>query len=374
MENKKNSLFKIDFKNNAFSLDDVAKGLLLFLVFETAVSLVYQIVYMLGFTASWLQYLFNALLDVGFVMAVFIVAKNRKHNMLDQLKIKKAPSIMQILLCLCASLVCIFGFSGLTNCFLEVLYRFGYQSVGGDIVIANIWTYLISVVSICVLPAICEEILFRGLVFTGLKKKGNLVAVLGSAFIFMIMHGSPDQTVHQFILGVILAVAFLVTENIWVPITIHFLNNFIAVSLSYFLYGDSQAETAETVEFYLGQYFLYAVVSAVIAGCLIYLIFKGFEKLRNQKGSQNFDSPEDDLGTIDAEKLFVGTSVSSSDYTSEIVANAGEVVSRSVDNKEEKSRRFSKEGKVIFWVSIIWLVAQWVLALVSGFGAGSGII
>ena len=135
---------------------------------------------------------------------------------------------MQILLCVATSLVCIFGFSSLTNCFLQVLYDLGYSSLASDMVISSIGDYLIYVAFVCVLPAVCEEILFRGLIFTGLKKISTVVGVFGSAFLFMIMHGSPDQTVHQFILGIVLALAFLVANNLWVPILMHFFNNLVA--------------------------------------------------------------------------------------------------------------------------------------------------
>ncbi len=368
LEKNNNSYIKTFYKNTDFTPDDVAKGLLLFLIFQTAVSLLYQIVALIGLTGSIFSYLFNGLLDACFLLVVYIVAKSRSVNPINQLRVKQAPNAMQAGLCLITSLVCIFGFSAITNCFMELLYSAGYNSVSGDVIIANWGSYILYTITICVLPAVCEEILFRGLVFSGLKKIGTKTAVFASAFIFMIMHGTPDQTVHQFILGIILALAFLVTNNLWVPILIHFFNNFIAVSISFFLYGDSSAEASgEVVNIYLWQYFIYAVISAVIASLLMYLILKGFstlvEKQKNKNQQPAFAEPQ---GTIGSEINYrvVNSEQYSAEFTQEPlpVLDAGSPLQL----QEADPNRFSKTGKFLLWMSIGWLVLQWMLSLIAG--------
>ena len=75
--------------------------------------------------------------------------------------------------------------------------------------------YLIYIIISCVTPAVCEEILFRGTIASGLKEKGFKIALFGSAIIFTLMHGNPEQTVHQFIIGLVVGYIFLKTGNIW---------------------------------------------------------------------------------------------------------------------------------------------------------------
>ena len=365
MGNTKNNNFmlKTMFKDNEFTPDDVAKGLLLFLIFETAVSLVYQLVYFIGLRLNALSYVFNVILDLCFLLTVYLVAKNKKVNAIKQIKVEKAPSLLMSVVCVAVSVVCIFGFSGLTNCFLQALYNVGYSSVSGDIVVADWGHYILYTICICVLPAICEEVLFRGLIFTGLKKISTTVGVFGSAFIFMIMHGSPDQTVHQFILGVILACAFLITNNLWVSILIHFFNNFIAVSFSFFAYGDSSSETVDSVvDTYLGQYFLYALISAVIASAIIYLLFKALSKLCNKKSESAVVT---DNGTIDSE--INSHLINSEDYSVEVTDVNGENRQKIYTSSKDLQNKFSKQGKFILWVGIVWLALEWFIAFVSGF-------
>lgn len=374
-KNKDNAL-NFAFKDNAFSPDDAARGILLFLIFETAVSLIYQTVYSVGATATFFSYFFNVLLDICFVLVVIIVATNRRNNAINELKVNKAPNFLQIILCLAISLICIFGFSAVTNCFLQLLYNMGYSSLSSDIIIADFGTYVLYTVLVCILPALCEEILFRGLIFSGLKKISPSVGVLGSAFLFMIMHGSPDQTVHQFILGVILALAFLITNNLWIPIVIHFFNNFIAVTYAYLVNGDSASTEVDVVEIYLSQYFIYALISAIIAGALVYLIFK---VLSNLNENRNMDKGglgnKEDFGTIGAEVGYRVVETSNElladqsgpiefSASGRVYANPEVVATNSLLNDPNK---LTKQGKFIMTISVVWLALDWLLALITGF-------
>lgn len=360
-----NYSLKCAFVDNDFTPDDVSKGLLLFLVFNTAVSLVYQLFYYIGITSTVFSYIFNVLLDVCFVLTVYVVAKNKRLNTIKQLKVTKAPNILMAIICIATSIVCIFGFSGVTNCFLEVLYRMGYSSVSGDIIIDTWGRYILYTICICVIPAICEEILFRGLMFTGLKKISATVGVFGSAFIFMIMHGSPDQTVHQFILGVVLACAFMISNNLWVSILIHFCNNFIAVTVSFISYKMSTGSTVvdeSGAELYLSQYFLYAIITACIACALIYLLFKGLSNICNKKkeGLVNTDN-----GTIDSE--INPEIVNSEDYSVEISDSNGENRQQIYISPKDSKNKMSRQGKFLMVISIVWLVLEWFIALANGF-------
>ena len=361
------SKLKINFTGSRFVPDDSAKGLFLFLVFQTMVTLIYQVLYMVGLTQEIWSYMFTFILQACFVLCVYFVAKPRNINMVANLRLKRAPSIKQILLCVAISIVCLFGFSAITNIFLEVLYRMGYSSVTSEIVIPNFASYLFYILVICIAPAVCEEILFRGLICNGLKKMGNVVAVVGSAFIFMIMHGSPDQTVHQFILGIILALAFLVTNNLWVPIVIHFVNNFIAITITYAFYGDSSSTATESAELYLRDYLIYAILSAIVAGVIIYVLLKLLSKAgkpikevepvekRTVENSSVYGKDLDidyarDYGTAEEIKEEALTSV--------------DVVTM-VDNPYEN--KLSGAGKVMYVLSIVWLVVDWISALALGF-------
>ncbi|MBE6155315.1 MAG: CPBP family intramembrane metalloprotease [Firmicutes bacterium] len=94
---------------------------------------------------------------------------------------------------------------------------------------------LMSVLVVAVLPAISEEILFRGVIFNSFQKKfGSVIAIICSALIFGIYHLNWLQSIFAFILGLMLAYTYIKTKSLVVPMILHFLNNLLAVLSSYY--------------------------------------------------------------------------------------------------------------------------------------------
>ena len=84
------------------------------------------------------------------------------------------------------------------------------------------------------MPAVFEEIFFRGVMLYGLKNLRNILAIILTALCFALYHGSLSQLAYQFFYGIILAVLAIKTQSILPGIIIHFLNNFAVLTISYF--------------------------------------------------------------------------------------------------------------------------------------------
>ena len=104
----------------------------------------------------------------------------------------------------------------LTDMFLQT------SSVGG---------LILNLFMIAVLPAIGEELLFRGALLRLFREwtKNPHFAVLISAFLFSALHLQFYGFLPRFILGIVLGYLFIWTRSIWVPVLVHFVNNGIAV-------------------------------------------------------------------------------------------------------------------------------------------------
>lgn len=83
-------------------------------------------------------------------------------------------------------------------------------------------------------PAICEELLFRGIIFKGLQKHGKVLSITISALMFSLFHMSISQTVYPILMGMLLAVIMYYENNIYYCIAVHLTNNFLSLTLSYF--------------------------------------------------------------------------------------------------------------------------------------------
>ncbi len=82
------------------------------------------------------------------------------------------------------------------------------------------------------LVPIAEEVVFRGCMYTGLKKNlGSLWAAVLSSLAFMIVHGEPIAFPPIFIIGMITAFVYERTRSLYVPIAVHAINNLIALTV-----------------------------------------------------------------------------------------------------------------------------------------------
>ncbi len=91
-------------------------------------------------------------------------------------------------------------------------------------------------------PAICEEMLFRGLIFHSMKARYRAsTAMVCTAVIFGIYHMSLVKLPATSLLGFILCYAVWMTDSIYPAMMMHFINNAFSVILS--MYGDKFANT-----------------------------------------------------------------------------------------------------------------------------------
>lgn len=89
---------------------------------------------------------------------------------------------------------------------------------------------ILFVVSTAIVPALAEELTFRGIFMGVMRKYGDAVAIITSAALFGAMHGNTTQIIFAFVLGLIFAYVDCKANSIVPSIIIHFVNNFYAVA------------------------------------------------------------------------------------------------------------------------------------------------
>lgn len=94
---------------------------------------------------------------------------------------------------------------------------------------------LAAVFVIAIAPAVCEEMLFRGMIFHSLQTKYRMrQAVLVTAVLFGIYHMSLVKFIPTGLLGLVLCLIVWRTGSIYPAMLMHFLNNLISVVMSYY--------------------------------------------------------------------------------------------------------------------------------------------
>lgn len=92
---------------------------------------------------------------------------------------------------------------------------------------------LLSIFIVALLPAVVEEMVFRGVIQHNFNKKYNIVfSILVSSLLFGIAHMNLFQFIFTFILGIFLGYVYYDSKNIIVPILFHFTNNLLAVIIN----------------------------------------------------------------------------------------------------------------------------------------------
>jgi membrane protease YdiL (CAAX protease family) len=90
---------------------------------------------------------------------------------------------------------------------------------------------ILTLFCVAIMPAVGEEVIFRGLFLTAFKGRGLSQAVLFSSLVFALTHMNPSQLVYQFLFACVLAYITLKTGNILFAAVMHALSNAFVITL-----------------------------------------------------------------------------------------------------------------------------------------------
>lgn len=85
-----------------------------------------------------------------------------------------------------------------------------------------------------ILVPIAEELIYRGLVYTRLKKSFPIsLCVIVSSLMFGAYHGNIVQGLYGFIMGLLLVLAYEATGKIYIPVLSHGITNIVVFLITY---------------------------------------------------------------------------------------------------------------------------------------------
>lgn len=146
------------------------------------------------------------------------------------------------------------------------------------------WAYLVNIVMIAVLPAIGEELFFRGIIQRRLVEFTNSrwVGILVTAALFSAIHFQFQGFIPRFALGVAFGYLLELTGSIWVPIVAHFFNNAIATT-GYMLLGIGAIDERIEKVGGLKDLWLLGVVSLMVTMVLIYAVKREYDRVSSEQ-------------------------------------------------------------------------------------------
>lgn len=120
--------------------------------------------------------------------------------------------------------------------FITLIADMFFQDVTTDTmtqkVMSNVW---LSVFTTAVLPGLVEETIFRGVVYSRIRKADPIKGILLTALFFGIAHMNFQQFCYAFFLGIVFGVLIEATDSIISSMTAHMIFNGSSIILTYFI-------------------------------------------------------------------------------------------------------------------------------------------
>ncbi len=274
-------------------------------------------------------------------LAVFIAYnKKEKKNFKVATGINKKLSWLQVLIICLLTVGALFLFLPLINVFDAFIRKIGFNQSGDlPFAINNFGMLIVGLVFLALLPAICEESVFRGIIFKGLLQKNKVLAVILSAVCFSLMHMSLQQTIYPLLLGTTFALIVLITGNLKGSVIAHFVNNSIVVISQYISsFSSSTTETAISLN---AKTIISAIVCAVIGGLFIWGMCVLLKLATKKKEKKEQDKLQITQETAVSENLTVS---------------------------ETTTEKAKKEDLRLFFIYMLISLVVWVVSNASYFG------
>lgn len=239
------------------------------------------------------------MLFIPFILYSVFFNKEPKET-LSEVGFKKI-GIKAVLLCFLIGIIAFILNIAVASVFNGIIRSLGYNpsssgTAEGDTSLAY---FFLQVLTVSILPAVCEEFLHRGVLLRGLSKSVRVKsALIISSLLFGLMHLNITQFFYASILGLLIGFVSIVGKSIWPAIIIHFTNNFLNVYLSF-------AEANSWIggnfydainSFFQNNNFVFAIIVVIVI--LLVLVFLLFNLILQLLKISSFESFKSVLTTI----------------------------------------------------------------------------
>lgn len=147
--------------------------------------------------------------------------------------------------------------------------------------------FMLNLLVVALMPAICEEMFFRGFIYTSFKGKNSYkAAIICSGILFGFMHMDFIRIIPTSILGISFAYCVYKSGSIFVPMILHFINNALSVTASHYSDNEILNKIFKFLEinfkdFNVGQFITLLAISVILITIGEWLL-KGNKSLKEE--------------------------------------------------------------------------------------------
>lgn len=224
-------------KNNTTTTLNSKKGGLVFSLFICVyilITFIGQLVCSLAFEQGtfWYTAIGSTFSAIALFCVIIFVTKFTKNNFKQITSTEKVGGVY-VFVGLLLSVGMFFGLGFANNVIAQVLAKFGLNNSGISLSINGFGEFIVYCITFALLPAIFEELFFRGVLLNSLSNSGKVSAVLLTALSFALYHCSAVQFLYQFLFGIAFGLLAICSKSTIPCIITHFVNNFVVLLLTY---------------------------------------------------------------------------------------------------------------------------------------------
>lgn len=147
---------------------------------------------------------------------------------------------------------------------------------------------LLTVSAVCIMPAICEEYAFRGIIMGDLRRYGAMPAIVAGALLFSMAHFSFSGFASSLFCGIVLGASVVVTRSVFASMLLHALYNVCTVFILPYIQKITfePLGTLFTVFICAGVFLLFLVISLSEAQAIYH------EYARSRDREKDFENQE----------------------------------------------------------------------------------
>lgn len=185
----------------------------------------------------WVDVLLSSFVQLGLLLLLpsilfCILFKCKPSKLIKDCNFNKV-NYKVILISLGLGVLCFIINIAVSSLFNGVLTFTGYRFSSSGSADYSTLNFVIDILTVAILPAICEEFIHRGVLLQGIKHIGFKKAIVISSILFGLVHFNIQQVSYAIVVGLIMGFVSVVAKNIYPAMIIHFVNNFISTYISY---------------------------------------------------------------------------------------------------------------------------------------------
>jgi len=217
-----------------------------------------------------------AIIQYGIILIpILAIMRYKGVNIKEKFRLNpiKFRTVVKVILVTVAALPIAYTLNFLVNFILIKLDLFQIQTMDLG---AGTVSFIMATLLVSITPGICEEVFFRGMMFTGYEEKMSpMKAMLISGLFFGLFHFNLQNLMLPTFLGVIFAWLVYTTNSLYSSMIAHGLFNFIGVLIMMNGQSDTSTESLDSALILLeeqgGQILMSLMIVSIVASAFLFL-------------------------------------------------------------------------------------------------------